>query len=157
VALGDSIPGEHIVLRHVKGTQIDQGKVDGSAFLRRRDVGGNLEAGLSVEWLEIADGDTVAMKVESIRQSFRREVTSKHRFAALPVGETKRHVEMGAIAFGANLALRFEHEPLAAEDGQPPNPHHSEIFGTPEPEHALAMAIGDLIADKVMELHPAKG
>lgn len=157
MALGDHIPREHTVLRHVKGTLIDQGKVDGSAFVRRQDPSGNVETGLSVEWLEIAEGDTVALKVEAIRKSFRREVKNSHRFAALPVGVTKDHVEVGAIALGADLSLRFEHEPLLAEDGKPPNPHHSEIFGTQEPDHALAVAIGDLMAEKVSELYHAKG
>lgn len=150
MAKGDVIPDEHHVLRHVPGSKIEQdGRVNGAAFVRRPN-----EEGLSVEWRERA-GDTPAAQVQAIRAVIRRNMRPSHRLAEVPVGVTRTYVREGGAAFGMAVALRFEHEPLAAEGSWLEDAFHSEIFGTPEHEHLQATAIGDLIAECVSQKHPA--
>jgi len=151
MAEGDPIPDEHHVLRHVPVSKIDQaGRIDGSTFVRRPG-----ELGLSVEWRESAGDLAVADQVAKIRRVMRRDMRPSHRLAELPVGSTKTRVRDGAAELGLALKLAFVHEPLAPEGKSPADPHHSEIFGTPAPDDALAKAIGDLIAGCESERYPA--
>jgi hypothetical protein len=151
VAKGETIPDDQHVLRHVPGSKIEQdGRINGAAFERRPH-----EEGLSVEWREASGDGPVQDQLRAIRDAFRRQVARSHRFAELPIGVTREHVREGATALGMTMNMRFEHEPLEAADGKPPDPYHSEIFGTPEYGHLLATAIGDLIAECVSARYPA--
>ena len=142
MATGDLIPDDHHVLRHVKGTKIQNGIVDGSAFVKRPD-----EDGLSVEWLELA-GYEPADQLPAIRRVYRRERTKTHRFVELNVAKTRAFVGREASALHSMIVqLRFEHEPQPATAAHLEEPYHSEIFGTPPHDALEAKAIGDLIAE----------
>ena len=151
MAEGDPIPDGHHVLRHVPGSKIAQdGRIDGSAFVRRAG-----EAGLSVEWRESTGEVAVADQVAQILRVIRRDMRPSHRLAELPVGPTKTTVRDGAAALGLALRVAFVHEPLEPDVRWPVDPHHSEIFGTPEHDDVLAKAIGDLLAGCVSERYSA--
>ncbi|MDX2290025.1 MAG: hypothetical protein NW217_14550 [Hyphomicrobiaceae bacterium] len=151
MAEGDLIPDDQHVLRHVPGSKIAQdGRIDGSAFVRRLD-----EAGLSVEWRESAGDPAVADQVARIRRTMRRDMRTSHRLAELPVGPTKSKVHEGAAELGLAMDLTFEHAPLEPDGGWPADPYHSEIFGTPEYDDVLARAIGDILASCVSERYSA--
>jgi hypothetical protein len=151
VAKRDAIPDSHHVVRHVSASKIEQdGQVNGAAFVRREN-----EEGLSVEWRQAAGDGPAAEQLQAIRAAFRRQVKPSHRFAELPVGETREKVREGAAALGMQIELRFEHEPLEAVGEFPEDPFHSEVFGVPEFGHLNATAIGDLIAQCVTEQYPA--
>jgi hypothetical protein len=151
------IPDSNHVLRHIPGSKIDQhGKVDGSAFIRRQKPGEPPEDGLSVEWREMAGEMPATDQVAIIRGLLRLNVTGTHQLVELEVGQTRNHVKDGAAELGIALELSFKHDPLGAAGQWPADPCHSEIFGTPDPGHEFATAVGDLIAQCVGEKYPAR-
>ena len=52
-------------------------------------------------------------------------------------------------------ALRIVHDPLDAEGGFEADPSHAEIIGLPPGGSDEALLIGDLIAECVVDMHPA--
>lgn len=79
---------------------------------------------------------------------YRRE--SPGRLVELSVGITKEQV--GQILD----ELRFIPTPLAADENYEADPSHSEIVGLPPKDSPEADMIGDLIAECVIAIHPAK-
>jgi hypothetical protein len=148
---GDPIPDRHHVARYVGGTHVDNGRVVGNAFLRRRG-----ESGPSVHWLEMLAGD-VGDHIDQLRRRSRLDRRPSAVFARLNVGATRRHVADNVID---HRKIAFIHDPL---DAKPPNhplddPSHALIDGLPHPDDTpQAEAIGDLIAETVLDTFPARG
>ena len=130
------------VLYYVKPTQIDDGIVNGDAFLARpRD-----EDGLSVNWLEWFDSP-LECQVEGVRRVARITYAKSGQLARLKVGTVKRHL---AEDDRSAVVLSFENDPLEAEGNFPADPSHALIKGVPvrgTPETAL---VGDLISECVI-------
>ena len=141
---GRKLPdGDHIV-RYVKPTLIEDGTVDGGAFVLRS---GEFE--LSVNWLEVFGGTDYHRQVGEVRRLSRLRLARHGRFAKLNVGETKQHVSDGAQEAGFQVNPNIREAPLAAMDGFEADPSHSEFTGLPPADSDKAMLIGDLIADCV--------
>ena len=142
---GKDLPDEDHVIRYAKPTDIlDDGKLNCSAFQLRP-----IEAGLSVNWLEHFGSQTKSQQLDEIRSLIRLIMKPRGRLAELNVGVTRKHI-------GHSLdGLRFVHTPLAADNGFPADPSHSEIVVLPPKSSPESELIGDMIAECVNTTHPA--
>jgi hypothetical protein len=136
------------VLFYVKPTQVDDGVVNGEAFIARpRD-----DDGLSVNWLEWFD-PPVESQVEGVRRLARISYAKSGRLARLNVGTVIRHLREND-QFGTVLSL--EHDPLDPEGDFAADPSHALVKGVPRQGTPEAAFVGDLIAECVITpLYPA--
>ena len=67
---GDNLPNDHHIVRYVKPSLVEEGIVDGSAFLLRPD-----EPGLSVNWLEAFGGNDEDHQLSEVRRLFRLKLS----------------------------------------------------------------------------------
>ena len=142
--IGQDLLDTDNVIRYVRGTLVDDGRVDGSAFLRREN-----ESGLSVNWLEYFGDRTKLQQLDEVRPLVRLTLRRSGRFAELNVGETLERISERLDS------VRFVHRPLPADDNYEADPSHSEIEGLPPGDTDEAELIGDIIAECVTEVHPA--
>lgn len=136
---GDNLPDDHHIVRYVKPSLVEEGIVDGSAFLLRPD-----EPGLSVNWLEAFGGNDEDHQLSEVRRLFRLKLSRNGRFAKLKVGVTKRHVSEVLEELGIIEAPRPPTDEFEAD------PSHAEIVGLPPGESDEAILVGDLIAARVI-------
>ena len=124
----------------------EDGSADGSNFCLRIDR--PHATGLSVNWLEAFELGKVH-QLAAVRRLCRLTVRPSGRFAEMNVGNVRLRV--------ANEldALRIVHDPLEAEGGFEADPSHAEIIGLPPGGSDQALLIGDLIAECVVDMHPA--
>lgn len=150
--IGDPLPDRDHVVRYVRPTLIEDGTVDGGAFVLLPT-----HAGHSVNWLEYFGGNDHQRQVEEVRRLSRLGLARYGAFAKLNVGKTKRQVSSGAVEAGLAVHPEFVEDPLPATAKFQADPSHAEIAGLPPPESDHAMLIGDLIADCVeYPLYPAR-
>ena len=144
---GDDLPaGDHVV-RYVKPSMIlEDGTPDGSDFCLRPDRPD--ETGLSVNWLEAFEPPKT-QQLSEVRRLSRLSVRRNGRFAELDVGTTLRAVSEELTT------LRMLHDPLEAGDGFDEDRSHSQIVGLPPGDSDQAALVGDLIAECVVDMHPA--
>ena len=143
--IGSELPDSANIVRYVGFTHIQDNQIDGAAFRRRPN-----EIGLSIHWLDYyADLDKEG-QLDRVRQLIRLDRGAKAGFAELNVGETREYL-------GDELpTLRFVHAPSPANDRYPADPAHSSILGLPPADDEdMAIMIGDMIAEVVLNLHPA--
>ncbi|WP_171182281.1 hypothetical protein [Ruegeria sp. HKCCD8929] len=107
------------------------------------------EVGVSVNWLEVFDPDK-AHQLSEVRRLYRLAVKKSGRFAELNVGTVHERVAEELES------LRIVHEPQEAEERFEEDPSHAEIIGLPPGDSDQAMMIGDLIAECIIAIHPAK-
>lgn len=144
---GDDLPADDHIVRYIKPSMIlEDGTPDGVAFCLR--VSRQDEMGLSVNWLE-AFALPKTQQLSEVRRLFRLSVRRNGRFAELEVGTTLRTVSEELTT------LRFLHDPLEATDGFGADPSHAEIVGLPSGDSDEAALVGDLIAECVVDMHPA--
>jgi hypothetical protein len=135
------IPTEHHISRYCKPTSLRaDGTPSGVAFRLRNELY------LSVNWLEHAHAGSRSEQLAEVRRCFVEKgfrTASTGVFAVLNVGQVASHV----VDFsGRNL--RAVHKP---EDK---DPSHSGLFGYAYSDEDDLIA--DLIAEKVLETHPAR-
>ena len=102
-----------------------------------------------MNWLEYFENQTKSQQLDEIRPLIRLTMKRSGRLAELNVGATK--VQVGQMLND----LRFIHMPLAADENYAADPSHSEIMGLPAKDSPEAELIGDMIAECVIEIHPA--
>ena len=144
---GDRLGPKENVVSYVSGGKIDDGVVNGEAFIRR--PGDN--DGLSVNWLEYFEGGRAVQVREITRLALGRLTVRKTgAFAELPVGALEEAL--------ADVLETFScaYEPLEAEGEAKADPSHCLLLGLPSradnPE--LAQIVGDIISSRVAALHP---
>ena len=142
---GQNLPDTDNVVRYVRGTFVDDGRVDGAAFLLREN-----ESGLSVSWLDYFHGRTKPQQLDEVRSLTRLELRRSARFAELNVGQTLERISEMLNS------VRFVHRPLPADDEYEADPSHSQIEGLPPGDTDEAELIGDMIAECVTEVHAAR-
>ena len=147
--IGGELPDAAQVVRYVRPSYIrEDGDVDGRAFRLRED-----ETGLSVNWLDYFAGLSKAEQVNEVRRLSGLSLSRNGRFAELNVGDVKR---AAGAEFPELPRLRFVHDPPAANGAIEADPSHSLVIGLPRPaDFLMAAAVGDLIARRTQELHPA--
>ena len=143
----DNLPAEDHIVRYVKPSMIqDDGTADGSDF-RLRPTRPD-ETGLSVNWLEaFAPGKT--HQLDEVRRLCRVKRNPNGRFAELNVGTVMSKVSSELET------LRIVHDPLVEEGLFDADPSHAEMYGLPSGDSDQAMLIGDLIAECIIDMHPA--
>ena len=144
---GNDLPaGDHVV-RYVKPSMIlEDGAADGSDFRLRATKPD--ETGLSVNWLEAFGGEK-KHRLSEVRRLFRLRVRPSGWFAELNVGTVLRVVSEELDT------LRIVHDPLDAEGGFEADPSHAEIVGLPAGDSDQAALVGALIAEFIIDMHPA--
>jgi hypothetical protein len=140
---GAPLPDEHHILRYVRPRFVDNGIVDGGAFLARRDK--DLD-GLSVNWLEWFPG-SLEDQVAGVRRAARLAYGSNGRLARLNVGQSVSYVREN---HPEGLTLSYVHDPLPAEDKYAADPSHTLIVGAPFQDGQDADLFTDLIAHCVL-------
>lgn len=144
---GDDLPADDHVVRYIKPSMIlEDGTPDGSGFRLRTSRPD--EAGLSVNWLEAFEPPKIR-QLSEVRRLFRLDVRPNGRFAELDVGTTLRAVSEEL------KTVRMLHDPLEAADGFDSDPSHAQIVGLPPGDSDEAALVGDLIAECVVDMHPA--
>ena len=139
-----SVPEHSSVVRYGGFSRIRGGMVEGSAFSLRPG-----EPGLSINRLDFFHGLSKEDQLGQVRLLIHMNVGARAAFAELNVGQTRRHI--------SNLLpeIQFVHSPAPANERYPADPSHSEILGLPPPtETDMALLIGDMIAECVVNLHP---
>lgn len=144
---GDDLPaGDHVV-RYVKPSMIlEDGTPDGSDFRLRPHRPD--EKGLSVNWLEAFELPKT-QQLSEVRRLSRLSVRRNGRYAELEVGKTLRAVSRELTT------LRIIHDELEAADGLDADPSHAQVAGLPPGDSDEAALVGDLIAECVVDMHPA--
>ena len=139
------LPEDAHVVRYASPQHIhDDGSLDSSVFrLRPQD------AGLSINWLEVFGDIARYQQLEQVRRLSRLNMRPNGRLVELNVGLTKRRLRERLPT------LSFRHRPLAADDRYAADPSHSEITGLPPGDSLQAALVGDMIAEVVLNLHPA--
>ena len=141
------VPAEDHIVRYVKPSMVrEDGTADGSDFRLRPNQPD--ETGLSVNWLETF-GPGKTNQLAEVRRLCRLNLKPRGRFAEMSVSAVVSRVSE------ETSALRIIHAPLEAGNGYDADPSHAEIIGLPPSESDLAMLVGDLIADCVIEMHAA--
>ena len=105
------LPNADHILRHVKKTAFDNGRVQGAAF---GWMSKQPDDGLSVNWIEHADGAARNDKIEYIRARRRLEWKKSHRLAILNIGRVRADVRQKMEALGLALSPDVVHDPLTA-------------------------------------------
>ena len=144
---GDNLPADDHVVHYVKPSMIlEDGAPDGSEFRLRHSRPD--EEGLSVNWLE-AFAPPKTEQLSEVRRLFRLTVRRNGRFAELRIGTVLRLVseEMDT--------LRILHDPLDAYGRFDDDPSHALVVGLPPGDSDQAALVGDLIAECVVNMHPA--
>lgn len=139
----NSLPDESHVVRYASPRFVDDGIVEGGAFIRRSH-----EPTISLNWLEAFGGLSKDQQLHRIRQLTRIEMRENGRLAELNVGQTRAH--MGSQLEGFD----FITSPLAATPDHPADPSHAEIVGLPSLGSPEAELLGDMIAECVLAGHP---
>ncbi len=143
----DDLPAGDQIVRYVKPSMIQEdGTADGSDF-RLRSARPD-ETGLSVNWLKAFEPGKVHQLGE-VRRLYRLHLRPNGRFAEMNVGTVIREVAKELDT------LRIIHDPLEATEGFDANPSHAEIIGLPPGDSDQAVLVGDLIAECVIDMHPA--
>ena len=143
----DDLPAGDQIVRYVKPSMIQEdGTADGSDF-RLRSARPD-ETGLSVNWLEAFEPGKVHQLGE-VRRLCRLHLRPNGRFAEMNVGTVIREVAKELDT------LRIIHDPLEATEGFDADPSHAEIIGLPPGDSDQAVLVGDLIAEYVIDMHPA--
>lgn len=142
------LPDSDHVVRYAKFTDFlddDCEMLSCSAFQLRP-----ADSGLSVYWLECFEDQSKLQQLDEVRRLTRLTFRASGRLAELNVGATREYI-------GQRLdELRFINKPLCADDEYEADPSHSEIVGLPGLDSPESEMIGDLIAECVVTLHPAK-
>lgn len=137
---GDRIPDSHHIGRYCKPSTVENGQIQATAFMLRRD-----EESLSVNWLEFLNYSNREQEVTELRKTYssRLSVGARARIAILNVGEVREKV-LKESPDGRNLEVL--HDP-ARDD-----PSHSGIYNLGYDDELIA----ELILETVKETYPAR-
>ncbi len=144
------LPDAAQVVRYVRPSHIrENGSAAGKAFRLREG-----ETGLSVNWLDYFAGLSKPEQLNEVRRFSGLSLSRNGRFAEINVGVVKRAVsaELPELPM-----LRFVHDPPAANGAHEADPSHSLVIGLPPFSDLSSKVVGNLIARRVQELHPANG
>lgn len=155
------LPENSEVVRYVSGGLVQGDVVDGAAFKAPVDGAAfkprpSDNGELSVNQLGVFEADSKAdmAEIRRIRSQW-MTVRKTGRFAQVAIADVHACAEEAALAFG------FWSDPLVAAEEQgredcDDDPSHAVIYGIPDGDDDSAIALRDMIAMKVNDLHPGK-
>lgn len=145
----EPVPDTDHVVRYCGGATLDNGQVSGASFKLRTMQDGSTEEYLSVNWLEFLGKATRKAEISEVQRvlSTKMKPGSQARLAVLQVRNVREYVVQNAPN---QRILRILHRP--DEPPEKPDPSHSGIFDTEIEEDLIV----ELIAERVLETHPAK-
>lgn len=144
---GDDIPDSDHVVHYLGLTKVQGGVIDGSALVDTQNRGG-----LSVNWLEYFGNIQKQEQVNAVRQVIQLDLRPLGKLAELNAGQTKSHIA-GARP---DAPVRFVYAPSPPRGKFGCDPSHCDVRGVPSPDSDIAMLIGDMIAECVLVIHPAR-
>ena len=103
-----------------------------------------------MNWLDYFGGLTKSQQLDEVRPLIRLTVKRSGRLAELNVGHTLEHIS------NRLPSVRIVNRPLSADEKYKADPSHSELVGLPPSETDEAELIGDMIAECVTTVHPAR-
>jgi hypothetical protein len=135
---GDPLPNKDHIARYCKFKSLSEaGQPLGSAFVLREERN---EKYLSVSWLEYFGRLSIEELLQAVRDHFSLIPKKSARYAVVNVGDTINYVNVNS-----ERKIKITHEPSNS------NPSHSGVRGYSYEDEM----IGDLIAQKVISIHPA--
>lgn len=137
---GDRIPDSDNIARLCMPKTVEDGVIQASAFILRKD-----EPGLSVNWLEYLKCPDRATEIVEIQRVYARKLTvgRSAQIAILNVGEIR---ELVYRETEDNREIEVLHTP------ENNDPSHSEIMNL-SPDNEF---IAELIREIILETHPAR-
>lgn len=137
---GQILPDSDHVARYCKGSTVDDGEVQATAFMLRDG-----EEYLSVNWLEDLNWPDRKSEIGALQELYSRKlsVRTAARIAILNVGTFRTKV---AHESPDMRRLRVSHEPI------PEDPSHTGIYDFSSDDDIIA----ELIAQTVLEVYPAR-
>lgn len=144
---GDLVPNRDHIARLCGGSHVNEDdSISGTAF-RLREISGQTEEYLSVNWLEFLKKKNRAEEIAKIQEilaaKLPRGIGTRARIAVLNVGEMCGRVRKDSVD---KRNLRVSHEP------QTDDPCHGGIFNLKLEDEIIV----DMIAQTIKEIHPAK-
>jgi hypothetical protein len=135
----------HHVFRHVGGASIDGDFIEPAAFRRKKKENGQLEEGLSVNWVEYFQKNTPQEAVPPLLEIFTKKgrrvgPKSESKFALLNVGAAK------------NAAAKYTTVTIVLDE-QEDDPSHSLVKDYDE---ALNDQVAEQFAKVVIDTYPAR-
>jgi len=137
---GDRIPDSHHIGRYCKSSTVDNGQIQATAFMLRKD-----EESLSVNWLEFLNCSNREQEIAELRKIYfsKLSVGARARIAILNVGKVREEV-LKESPDGRNLEVL--HDPVSDD------PSHSGIYNLRYDDELIA----ELILETVKETYPAR-
>jgi hypothetical protein len=137
---GDTIPEQDHIARFCRPMQIEDGKIQATAFMLRAS-----EESLSVNWLEFLGCPNRESELDELQNIYPKylDVGRSAKIAVLNVGEVHEKV-LTESPDGRNL--EFLHDPIAID------PSHSGIYGFRQDDELIA----ELILQTVSHTYPAR-
>jgi hypothetical protein len=152
---GDPVPNADHVLRLVGGQYIDtkdnrESALGGGFISKPKD-----DNKPSCNWLEcfLPDIQALPEQVQKIRELSRLKLGAKGRFAKINVGQVVTYIQRNTVN---QHILTIIKDPLEADGQNLADPSHALIANVPDENDPNGELIGDLIAECVIELYPAK-
>ena len=139
---GQAVPDSDHVARYCRPSTMQNGEISPTAFMVRET-----EQYLSVNWLEQLKRSDRASQISGLQKLYLKKfnrVSASARIAILNVGTLRSKV---ADESPDRRLLRVVHEPE-----EPDDPSHSGIYEIHHDDEIIA----ELIAQTVMETHPAR-
>jgi len=138
---GQAVPDSDHVARYCGARTVDNGEISAAAFMLR-----DTEEYLSVNWLEELKRLDTPSQIHELQELYSKK---------LKVGATAKIAILNVGAFRSKVTretsdgrlLHVLHEPEIGD------PSHAGIYGIPHDDEMVA----ELIAQTVIETHPAKG
>ena len=144
---GETIPDQHHIARYCKPMTIEDGQIQASAFMLRKD-----EESLSVNWLEFFNCPNRESEVVELRNVYASKfdrVGSSAKIAILNVGEVCEKVLIESPD-GRNLEVRHDPQTIKGVD----DPSHGGIYNLKQDDDLIVIA--ELILETVQETYPAR-
>lgn len=137
---GQIIPDSNHIGRYCSARTVDNGEITAAAFMLRKT-----ELYLSVNWVEELKQPDRITEIRELQDLYSRKlkVGSTARIAILNVGAFRNKV---ARESSDGRLLQVTHEPEFDD------PTHAGIHGIPHDDEMVA----ELIAESVLEIHPAR-
>ncbi len=148
-----AISDEHHIVRYVRPGLIDEGVIDGHAFVRRKLQGGQVEDCPSVSWVEAFAG-SLQERITSVLEHTRMGMSANGCLCRLNVGRSRNAVASSGLAPNFDV----HGDPLPAAPPQYPldDPAHALLEGLPHPDAADAEAVGDILKQTEIDRFAAR-